>query len=38
VNRFMRRVFQSEQRWLTGAGPGLPFGVSVLAVGRRSDA
>lgn len=38
VNAALRRVFVSERGWLT-AGPhgrGFPFGVSLLAVGRRA--
>jgi SAM-dependent methyltransferase len=38
VNRLMRRIFESEKNLLVRARGhrGLPFGVSVLAVGRRA--
>ena len=37
INRLLRRVFESEKRRLARAGParGFPFGVSLLAVGRK---
>jgi hypothetical protein len=38
INGALRRIFASERRWLTRGphGGSFPFGVSLLAVGRRA--